>query len=198
LLRPEPHRQPPSFLALKEHMMLNKRMWLLLSAVTATCLMLAGQVVSQETAPRRGGGAGGPGGNPAENRQRAAGRMREALGVSEEQWKVMGPKIERIESLRRDAGEAMMPGRMGPRRDGQQPASAPAGEKLSDAQQKAEALRELLSKTDASDTQVKDAVKALRDARKQARKELGTARKDLLKSVDQKQEARLVLWGVLE
>lgn len=169
--------------------MLNKRTWILLAAVVATCLMMAGQVISQETPQRRPAGQG-------EARERARGRMREALGVSEEQWKVLAPKIEKIEALKRDAGETL-PGRA-PRRDVEGPASAPAGEQLSDAQQKTQALREILNKTDAAPEQIKDALKALRKARDQARKDLTAARKDLLKSLDARQEARLVLMGILQ
>jgi hypothetical protein len=172
---------------------------MLLGLVAATCMMLAGQVISQETAPRRGGGpggAGGPGG-PGGERQRMT-RIRESLAVSDDQWKILEPKIEKIDTLRRDAEGPMMGGRpMGPRAES--PASAPASAPaLSDAQQKAAALRDVLSKSDATDAQIKTALKALRDARSHAHKELATARKDLLKSVDQKQEARLVLWSVLE
>jgi hypothetical protein len=174
--------------------MLTKKAWFVLAAAVA-CLMTVGTLVSQETQPRRGDGAA-----PRADARRPEMRMREALGATEEQWKTMGPQIEKVQRLIRDS-EGPMPGMMGrpPRRPDGAAASAPAMPE-SDAMQKTAALRTLLEDKNSQPAQIKDAVSALRKARTQARKDLTAARKELSKMVsgNQRMEAALVLRGILE
>src|SRR5512146_1161480 len=65
---------------------------------------------------RRGGQGGGPGGgpggfDPAQMRQRMAERMKEQLGVDDQAWKVMEPRLMKVMELSRQAnagGRGMM------------------------------------------------------------------------------------------
>src|SRR5262245_28244140 len=67
-----------------------------------------------------GGGQGGQGGqggpppdfNPQAMRQRMMDRMKERLGATDDEWKVLSPKIEKVMSVQRDLRGGGGPGGM--------------------------------------------------------------------------------------
>ena len=119
-------------------------------------------------------------GRMEEFRQRMQERMREQLGAKEDEWKVLQPRIEKVQQLQRDArggfGGFGRAGRAG-RRGGQaQPAEGAAEREQSDVQKKAEALRNLLDDEASGAPAIKGALNALRKAREKAQQDLEVAR----------------------
>jgi Spy/CpxP family protein refolding chaperone len=155
---------------------------------------------------------GGPGGPPdfAQMRQMMMERMKEALGASDDEWKVLQPKIEKVQQLQRDAsggrgmGMLFRPpggGQGGPGGPGAGP-GGPGGffgnQNPSPVQEKANDLRTTLDNKDAKPEEVKAKLQALRDARAKAKEELGKSQEDLRGLLTQRQEAVLVMMGMLE
>src|SRR4051794_18934455 len=72
-------------------------------------------------AQNQGGGGGGGGGrgkfDPAQFRQRRMEQIKEQLGVNDDEWKVLEPKISKVEDARREAMAGFMMG-FGGRRGG--------------------------------------------------------------------------------
>lgn len=190
-------------------MLRSKAVWVLGLAVLV-CAVFIGQALSQETAP--GGGRGGRGarGNNDPNqardrmeqfRQQAADRMKEALGVTDEQWKALQPKIEKVQTLARETrGGGMMMGRMmgGRGGAGAQPPAANTDRPQSDVEKKMADLQKLLQDKESKAEDIKTALAAYRDAVTKAKTELEKARKELRELLSVRQEAQLVLVGVLE
>jgi len=87
--------------------MSKKRIVGVAAMALVACLGFIIQAFSQATAPGTAGPAGqagpwgqaGPRGNfdPAQFRQRMDERMKEALGATDEEWKVLQPKIEKVQ-----------------------------------------------------------------------------------------------------
>ena len=132
----------------------------------------------------------------AEFMRRRDERMREQLGATEAEWtKVLKPRLEKVQTLQRQ----MRGGFRGRGRGrGRQPAEGAAQPELSDVQKKTQALRNLLDDEASGAAAIKAALGALRKARETAQKELEAARKKLQEVVTVRQEAQLVLTGVLD
>jgi hypothetical protein len=141
-----------------------------------------------------GGGPGGPGGgrggfDPAQFQQRMMQGIKERLQATDEEWKVIEPRVtavfEKQRALRdlQGLGRGMFRGG----RDGQQresPAPVAAVEKAIEA-------------GDAAG--IKTALEALRKARTEAEAEVTKARQSLREVLSVKQEAQLVLMmGILD
>lgn len=162
---------------------------------------LAGYALAQDAGGQ--GGRGGPGGrfDPAQFRQRMFDRMQEQLGASEDEWKVLQPKIEKVMNAQRDGrgGGGFMgmmgAGAPGGRRPGGQNTDrqpeTPVGKAAQD-------LRTTLENKDASADEISKKLQALRDAREQAKQELAKAQKELKELLSQRQEATLVMSGMLD
>ena len=200
--------------------MFSRRMMFGLAACLVVALVLS-VAVGQDRAPRqrntgtdqasgqRGGQRGGqPGANsqrggqpgdrqfdPAQMRQMMEQRTREQLGATEAEWKTLGPRVMKVEQLNRELsgsrGMSFGGGRRGGEESGQQ-AQASALEKAS------QALRTTLRNESASPDEIKKQLTALRTAREAAKKDLATAQAELRKSVNVRQEAQLVLMGLLD
>ena len=132
----------------------------------------------------------------AEAQRRRDERMREQLGATEAEWtKVLKPRLEKVQTLQRQ----MRGGFRGRGRGrGRQPAEGAAQPELSDVQKKTQALRNLLDDEASGAAAIKAALGALRKAREKTQKELDAARKKLQEVVTVRQEAQLVLTGVLD
>ena len=133
-----------------------------------------------------------------EARLQAQERMKEALGVSDEEWKALQPKIEKVQTLNRQLRFGMMGrmfGRM--RRGGEQPPGPPE-EPQSDVEIKAADLQKVLQEENPKPEDIKTALTAYREARAKATEELTKAQKELQEVLTVKQEAQLVLMGMLE
>jgi len=162
--------------------------------------------------PGGGGGAGGGGGqrmgrgnfDPEQMRQMMAQRMQEQLGITAEEYKVIGPRIEKVQTLSRDLNGGGMFGRMGRmgrtggRQGGRRGAAGATDVELTAVQKATEALRTTLDGASPSADTIKQQLTALRQAKEKAKQELATAQADLRKVLSLPQEARCVLMGLLD
>ena len=141
-------------------------------------------------------GGGGPGGNPQQFRQRMEDRLKADLGVNEDEWKALQPRIEKVMELQRSAfmrGPGRRGGRGGNGGDPNQ-SLAPS----TPVQAKAQELQKVLDNKDAKPEEIKAALQALRDARAQAREDLTKAQGDLRDLLTTRQESVLVMAGLLD
>ncbi len=175
---------------------MTKRMGVL--AATAAVMIgvvLVGESVSQQAGDR--GGRGGRGFDPAQITQRMTERMKETLGVTDEEWKVVEPKLTKVARLTfesRFGGAMAMFGRGG--RGGDTATTRPAP--TSEVGKAGAELAKVLADKEAKGEQIKTALQALRDARAKAKAELEQAQKELSEVLTVRQEAILVTAGMLE
>lgn len=190
--------------------MTRKAMLLVVGALVLSALVVS-QAISQDAgggaAPggkgAPGGGRGGPGrgapggGNfdPAAMRQAQLDRIKTQLGATDEEWKALSPKVEKVLQAQRDAraGGRSFGGRGGA---GGQP--APTTQPQSPVAAANDALNKVLENKDASAEQIKTALTALREAKAKAKAELEKAQKDLRELLTVRQEALLVADGMLD
>lgn len=140
-----------------------------------------------------------------QRRKEASERQRKTLGASEEEWKVLQPRIEKVRNLFRQLRAGAMRGWFGGAgmrmwRGRRQPAAddAAAERPKTDLEKKSEALRKILEDKESKPEAVKAALKGLREAREKLGKDLAKAKKELREIVTVRQEAHLVLMGVLD
>jgi hypothetical protein len=141
----------------------------------------------------QGSREGGRGGfNRDEWRQRMTQRLKEDLAVSDDEWKVLEPRIEKVRNAQMQARGGFGRGGPGGREGGasDQPQSA-----LAKASQD---LRTALDDKSSTTEVVKARLEALRQARTKAREDLAAAQKELRELLSVKQEAYLVMTGMLE
>lgn len=125
---------------------------------------------------------------------RMAERMKSELGVSDEEWTVLQPKFEKVMTAQRQA-------RMGGFGRGGFGGGPGGGQNNNDDTPVAKAsqdLRTALENQSTSADDIKSKVTALREARKAAEADLKTAREDLRALLTQRQEASLVVMGILD
>lgn len=140
----------------------------------------------------------------AEWRKRREDRTREKLGATEEEWQVLKPRIEKVQSLQRSGMRGRMRGmfsrwsRRGRDRGGDRDRPERPERELSPMEQAREKLEKLLDDETAKTVSVKTALDDLRTARQKRADELAAARKELREVCSLKQEGRLVLMGILE
>jgi hypothetical protein len=142
----------------------------------------------------RGGDRGGQGGDrgrwdPAQMRQRMEGWMKEQLKVNDDEWKVIQPKLEKVFNLQRDTRGG---GMMFRRPEGQDESTQ------SPVQKASRDLRQALDNNSASADELASKLKVLREAKEKAKTELTNAQKELKEVLTQRQEATLVMLGMLD
>lgn len=123
-----------------------------------------------------------------ELRQRAINQLKEQLGSSDDEWAVLQPKIEKIQALTSDAG-APTP-KIG--------ISITTSKSTSEVAAKQQLLRQAIQNGAASDSELKQKIAELRNARAQARQLLAKARQELADLVTSRQEAILIDRGILD
>jgi len=159
-----------------------------LLAMTLGCVMSVGSMAwaqDNNNQPRRGNF------DPAQMRERFMNSIKEQLGSSDDEWKVLQPKIEKIMTAQRDSRGGGFFGRRGGNRN--------ADDQNQTAVQRASAeLRQVLENKDTPADDIAKKLAALRDAREKARTELQAAQKELKDVLTQRQEAVLVTMGMLE
>jgi Spy/CpxP family protein refolding chaperone len=182
---------------------------------TAALVMSAALAQAQAPAPQGGdpnARGGGRGGNFEEFRQRMAERLKTSLKVSNEEWAVLQPLIEKVQTKQRDAmggrgfggpgggggrgGNGGGPGGGG--NGGGGPGGAPGGGADRPGAAERDALRTAVENESSTPEELKAKLAALRDSRKKATAELEAAREELKKVLTVRQEAALVSAGILE
>ena len=162
---------------------------ILLSAValTATALFATAQDNNQP------GGGRGPGGTPEEFRARMAERLKTSMKVTDDEWAVLQPLIEKVITKQRES----MAGRFGGFGGfGGRGGGGPGGDRAGSAE--SQALRDALDKDGTSAEDIKAKLNAVRESRKKATVELAAAREELKKVVSVRQEAVLFSMGILD
>jgi hypothetical protein len=171
-----------------------------------------GQAIAQPAdAPKAEPGAtkGGPGrGDPAamqarmeQFRQQMSDRMKQSFGATDEEWKVIQPRIEKVQTLSRQSrgGGGFGGGRGGPGGPpGGDRGGQPSDRQQSDVDKAGEALQKVLDNKDAPVEEIKAALGALRGARAAAKLELEAAQKALREVLSLRQEGQGVRMGLLE
>jgi hypothetical protein len=134
-----------------------------------------------------------------------------ALRVSEEQWKIIGPKVEKVINLWDHANSTIGAGVSFSSSSGQTEANVPKLQwdrpwkytplfEMTEAQKLARQIRTLLGKKDAPPDLLNRKITALRRARSkeaEIQKQLAEARRELREGLTTRQEAVLVLLGWL-
>jgi len=115
-------------------------------------------------------------------RQRAVEAMKESLGFSEPEWAVVKPRIAKVYNLSHPQ-RSIGPG-------GAEPGT--------EVQRRSGELREVLRDESAKAEAIKAKLTALRAAKEKDRRQLAAARQSLRQELTLRQEAHLVLRGLLE
>jgi len=187
--------------------------------VCVVALAVGGLAIAQPQGGRQGrrqgtgpggGPAGRPGGfDPARMREMMSQRLKQQLGASDQEWQVMGPRVLKVMELNRQSsgmgGMARMfmrgrPGQRGGQGPGQgdrQRPQRPQGRELSAVEKAADQLQTTLENESASPEEIKKQLTTLRAEREKAKQELAKAQLELRQICTLRQEAQLVLMGML-
>jgi len=171
--------------------------------VALAAVALSGVALAQERGGR--GGMRGGGFDRERFQQMIMERMREALGAGEEEWKVLGPRLEKVMALQRamrtGGGMGMIFGGRRGRRGGEEEERGrpeQAEKEQTPLEKASESLQTALADESTPPAQIQDKLTAYRAAREKARQELDKAQEELRKVLSVRQEARLVLMGTLD
>jgi hypothetical protein len=149
--------------------------------------------------------------DPEQMQRMMSERMKEPLGASDEQWKVIQPRLLKVMNLSRQVnargrgmmmfssrGQAMGPGGRG-QAGGQRtrPGTGQPQREPSAVEKATQELQDALRGNTAKPEQIKAKLAALRTAKEKAEKDLAAAQNELKKDLTVKQEAVLVLSGYL-
>ena len=177
------------------------------TAAIAAVVLLAGTLVSeaqdQQPGGERGrrprgelrgegergrGFRGAPRGqmDPARMREMMAQRLKEGLGCTDEEMEVIGPRVQKVVEAQAGARMRGFMGMGGPRGPGAP--SDPEGA----------ALRTAIASEDTPKADIEAKLKAYRDSVKKKEAALTKAREELREVVTLRQEAQLVLMGILD
>ena len=172
--------------------------WLVLAGVTAVMSLGTSQLVAQ---PGPGGGPGGRGNfDPAQFRQRMMDNVKEALEVtSDDEWKVLEPRVQKIMDARMQMGGPGMGRMMGRRNRGGDNAQADQGQRRRfgpDPSQEEEALQKAID-SKASKAELKAALDKYVAARKTKQADLEKAQSALRELLTPRQEAIATINGLL-
>ena len=188
--------------------------WKLLVSVALATVLVAvwiGGVFAQEeeqrppAQPRMRGGPRGGQFDPEQIRQRGLEFIQEALGATNEEWAVLGPRVEKVQTLSRQTRRGGMgmfgmfgnrEGREGPRRGMREDVASTR--QLSEAEKALQELRAALENQEAKPEDIKNKLTALREAREKAKQQLDKAQQELRELLSLRQEAQLVLIGLLD
>jgi len=128
-------------------------------------------------------------------------RFKEILGATDEEWTVLQPRLEKVMTLTMQSrfgglniGALMGGGRRGGPGGPGSDATAPQTE----INKAGAALQKILDNKDSGAEEIKAAMEALREARAKAGAELEKARKSLREVLTLRQEAQLVMMGLLD
>jgi len=138
--------------------------------------------------------------DPTRMRQRFMDRIKDYIEAADEEWAVLRPRIEKVMALSREASGfgrmfGVMRRRGGP---GGAPGAPRAEQPQSDVARAVQELQAALENEQATADEINAKLTALREAREKVKQELAQAREALRELVTPRQEARLVLLGILD
>jgi hypothetical protein len=159
---------------------------------------------TQPAAPAQGNNGGRRNFDPTQMRQRMMDTLKDKLGATDDEFAAIQPKLEKVMQLQRDVnGSGMRALFGGGRRNrgngdgGPTPAASTAGATPSAVQAASTDLQTTLDNKDAKPDEIKAKLDAFRDAKSKAKDDLTAAQKDLESVLTQRQEAMLVMMGLL-
>ncbi len=146
--------------------------------------------------------------DPEQMQARMMERMQEVMGSSDEEWKVLQPLVTDVMEIQREARSGggfgfMMMGRGGPGGPGGPDGDDDRGRRGRrgfgpEPSPEVQALQESLRNEDTSASEIQEKLKAVREARKKEQVALEKAQDKLRKVLSVRQEALLVMMGMLE
>jgi len=126
-------------------------------------------------------------------RQKMNEMIKTSLKVNDEEWSIIQPLLEKVQTKQRESLTGRFGAFMG-RRGGNGGGDRPDRP----ASPETDALKAALESDGTAPADIKAKLEAVRAARKKAVAELDQAREDLRKVLTQRQEASLVMLGILE
>jgi peptidoglycan hydrolase CwlO-like protein len=190
---------------LRKEFGMKKSLWMGLASVV---VMSAMALPTMAQAGGGGGGGGGRGGrqggrgnfDPAQFQQQQLDQIKTALNASDDEWKVLQAKIQKVMTLQQELNAGRGRGGFGGRggRRGGGGGGAPAGDNSNPIAAASSELSNSVQNTGTSAEDLKAKMTALRDAKKKVQGELTTAQDDLKGVVTVRQEAVLVSMGYLD
>lgn len=146
----------------------------------------------------RGGGQREGGFDRASMQERMLGMMKERVGATDDEWTIIKPRLEKVMELSRNAGG--MRGMFGRGRSsrGDRGSREETEAPTEPVQIAADDLQKTLDKEAPSAAEIKAKLAALRGAREKNKQELVIAQQKLKEILTVKQEALLVMMGMLE
>jgi len=141
------------------------------------------------------GGRSGRGGNwdPAQMRQQMLDRLKTDLGAKDDEWQVLSPKVEKVMTL---SFQSRMRGMFG-RNRGSDNNNQTSGTDSAIAKAQTE-LKSALDDKSISADEIAKRLTNLRQARDASKQELAKAQAELKELLNQRQEAVLVMNGMLD
>lgn len=141
--------------------------------------------------------------DPAQARERMVGFIRDRLDIeNDEEWEVIGPKLEAVFTAQAESrGGGGMGAMMRMGRGGDQGGRDQGGRDQADmneVQKAAQGLQESLQDEATDAAAIKESLDAYRQARNAARQDLAKKQAELKELLNQRQEAQLVMMGMLE
>ena len=138
-------------------------------------------------------------GNRGDFRERWQQMLKERLGATDEEWKVLQPKLDKVQTAQRNSrgGFGMSFGGRGGR-GGDRDRDRGSDENTSPVQKAQRELGQALENKDTPAEEITKKLTALREARDKGRAELQAAQKELKEVLTARQEAVLVSMGMLE
>ena len=124
--------------------------------------------------------------------------IKERLAPTDDEWKVIQPKLEKVTEARRDSMSSMYSMFRRRSSDSNSNSSSSSDASRSPMQQASQDLRDVLDKKDATADEINGKLTAYREARDKSRQALTAAQKDLKDVLTQRQEAVLVSMGILD
>jgi peptidoglycan hydrolase CwlO-like protein len=134
--------------------------------------------------------------DPAQARERYLTQLKEQLGATDEEWKALQPKVEKVLNAQRDNRRGG--GNRGRNRNNNNAQQQPNAQQTSEVSAAADELRKAVDDKAATAEDINKKLTALREAREKAKNELTTAQKELRELLSARQEAILVSSGLLD
>ena len=182
--------------------------------VCLLAVLIVGQTLSQAAQRgQRGGQTGGQRGgaqgsrrpqmqgrqfDPQQMQKMMQQRMQRQLRASNQKWKTLGPSVMKVSELNRQVSGGGMGGMMGSRRGSMGGPQGGSGRQLTEMDKATEHLQTLLDNDSAKPEDIEKQLGAFRAARGKAQKQLAAERQRLRKQVTIRQQAQLVLMGLLD
>jgi Spy/CpxP family protein refolding chaperone len=123
-------------------------------------------------------------------------RLKDLMGSTDEEWKILEPRLQKVQDLLRDSGSRSALGSARGRRGGFGGVVSP-DTPMTPVQEAAKELQDSLGSKDASPDEVKAKLTALRDARNKLQSDLQRAQDQVRELLTARQEAVLVMAGML-